>query len=121
VRGVSTRTDGSVHHRVGLLALAALGLGACSVNGVDGPDEVSKAQVQRESAEQLAKEVDQPVPDVTCPHGLRAKEGATVDCVLVAQGETDRYAVHIVVDSVDGDDVHFDIKVADAPLADGEG
>ncbi|MBV8960058.1 MAG: hypothetical protein JO087_14920, partial [Actinobacteria bacterium] len=43
------------------------------------------------------------------------KVGASIDCELVAQGDTAVYPVHVVVDSVKNGTVHFNAQVADQP------
>lgn len=85
-----------------------------------GTKEVSKSEVETEVAKELAAKVNQPVPKVTCPGGLKAKVGASVDCDLVAQGETDVYPVHVVVDTVKGGKVHFNATVANQPKSSGD-
>ena len=87
-------------------------LGACS----SGPGTVSKSDVEDQVAVQLAAKVHQPKPAVTCPTGLTAKVGASIQCVLVAQGSTVRYGVKVTVTSVSGSTAHFDIEVANTPL-----
>lgn len=90
-------------------------LGACKVSVHVGKNEVSKSDVETQVAKELAAKVNQPEPKVTCPRGLPAKVGASIDCDLVAQGDTDVYAVHVVVDTVKDGKVHFNATVADAP------
>src|SRR5579862_9731067 len=96
----------------------ALTLGACSFHAsIGGTSAVSRSKVETVTATQLAAEVHQPVPKITCPSDLKAKVGATLDCVLVAQGATTRYAVHLEVDRVKGSDVHWNAQVADTPIS----
>ncbi len=42
-----------------------------------------------------------------------------ISFVIVAQGATTRYGVHLKVDRVKGTDVHWNAQVSDAPLSDG--
>ena len=90
-------------------------LTGCHVSVHVGKSEVSKSDVEAEVAKELAAKVNQPVPKVTCPSGLPAKVGASIDCDLVAQGDTAVYAVHVVVDTVKSGKVHFNATVADEP------
>lgn len=102
------------------LACASLALlGSCKVSVHVGKNEVSKSDVETEVAKELAAQVHQPEPKVTCPGGLPAKVGSSIDCDLVAQGETDVYAVHVVVDTVKNGKVHFNASVADHPKSSG--
>lgn len=94
-------------------------LTGCGVSVHVGKNEVSKSDVESEVAKELAAKVKQPVPKVTCPGALRAKVGASLDCDLVAQGSTDVYAVHVVVDTVKNGKVHFNAQVADQPKSSG--
>ena len=81
---------------------------------------MSQSDLESQIATQLAAKVNQPAPKVTCPGPLAAKVGATIDCQLVAQGETAVYPVHVVVDSVTNGTVHFNIEVAKTPLVTGD-
>jgi len=92
----------------------------CHVSVSVGKKEVSKSEVESEVAKELAAKVNQPVPKVTCPSGLSAKVGASIDCDLVAQGDTAVYAVHVVVDTVKNGTVHFNATVADHPKSSGD-
>jgi hypothetical protein len=94
-------------------------LGGCKMSVHLGKNEVSKADVETEVAKDLAAKVSQPEPKVTCPSGLRAKVGASLDCDLRAQGDTDVYVVHVVVASVKDGKVHFNATVADTPKSSG--
>ena len=105
------RRSSSFLLRVALPAALALALAGCS-----GTKEVSEADVEDQAATKLAEQVKQPKPNVDCPGPLKAEEGATMDCVLVAQGDTDRYNVKVVVSSIDGDTVNMTFEVGEAPL-----
>lgn len=81
---------------------------------IGGPPEVSQSTVESQVASQLAAETSQPVPKVTCPGGLQAKVGASIDCTLVAQGSTTQYPVHVTVTSISNGTAHFDAQVGQA-------
>jgi hypothetical protein len=98
---------------VGAVAL----LGGCKASISVGKNEVKKSDVEAQVAAELAAKVKQPTPKVTCPGGLRAKVGASIDCQLVAQGDTASYPVHVVVDTVTNGKVHFTATVGDQPSA----
>ena len=95
-----------------LAATAVLTAAGCS----SSTGEVSKPDVENEVATQLAAKVNEPKPTITCPSGLTAKVGATLDCVLVAQGSTTRYNVHVTVTAIHGSRADFDIQVGSSPL-----
>ena len=97
------------------VSVAMLAFAGCKASVHVGGSEVAKADVESEAASQLAAKVNQPRPKVTCPRALSAKVGATVDCDLVAQGDTVKYPVHIVVDSVKDGTAHFRVEVGQAP------
>jgi hypothetical protein len=82
-----------------------------------GEKVLDKSYVETTTAKQLAAQVHQPVPKVTCPDDMPAKVGATMTCTLVAQGETTKYPVHIKVNSVNADKgtAQFSAEVGDAP------
>ena len=105
------------HNSRAQLVLACLAsitlLAGCKVSV--GTSKVSKSEVESQVATELAAKVNQPKPKVTCPGPLRAKVGASIDCQLVAQGDTASYAVHVVVDTVKNGKVHFTASVADTP------
>ncbi|MDT9592074.1 DUF4333 domain-containing protein [Nocardioides zeae] len=87
---------------------AALALTACSAGSVESDDVEDK--ISSELTQQTGTEPD----EVDCPEDLDAEEGATMTCVLTAEdGST--IDVDVEVTEVDGNDVSFDIQVADAP------
>ena len=98
-------------------AVSVVSLGACkaSVSIGSSPPAVSKSDVEAEVATQLAAKVNQPKPTITCPGPLPAKVGASIDCDLVAQGDTVKYPVHVVVDSVTNGTVNFTSQVGQTP------
>ena len=81
---------------------------------ISGTPEVSQSDVQTQVAAQLAAETSQPVPKVTCPSGLQAKVGASIDCTLTAQGSTTTLPVHVTVTSVTNGTAHFSAQVGQA-------
>ena len=102
------------------VAIASVALmGACSASAhvSIGKNEVSKSDVEAGVAKTLADQVHQPEPKVTCPSGLEAKVGATLDCQLVAQGDTTAYPVHVTVDRLDGSTAHYSAEVGKAPIS----
>jgi hypothetical protein len=105
-----------------MLGVACLGavalLSGCKASvSIGGTNEVAKSEVESQVATELAAKVNQATPDVTCPSGLKAKVGASIDCQLVAQGDTASYPVHVVVDTVTNGKVHFTATVGDTPTA----
>ncbi len=105
----------------GIVGMVALG--ACKASVSLGSNEIAKADVESKVATQLAAQVNStspsstiPTPRVTCPANLKGQVGASMDCDLVAQGETTHYPVHVVVDSVNGKDVHFTAQVGTTPV-----
>ena len=94
-----------------LLPLLGAGLVACSGTAV-----VEQSDVEAEAATQLAAAAGIDVePDIACPGDLTAEVGETMVCDLTVEGDSDVYEVTIEVTSVDGDDVLFDVEVADEP------
>ena len=100
-----------------LLLVAALaltfGVSACSASASIGTKQVDKADVAKQVSAQLTQQVGKTPDAVTCPDNLDAKVGATLDCTLTDHDT--HYGVHVTVTTVDGDNVKFDIKVADQP------
>lgn len=111
----AARTTGIVSRLV--LAGGAVGLAAAVAGCSAGEKVLDKSYVETTSAKQLAAQVHQPVPTVTCPDDMPAKVGAKMTCTLVAQGETTKYPVYVEVDSVDEKTTtaHFTVEVGDAP------
>ncbi len=104
----------TIHPRLVLLVTTlAIGLSACSASATIGTKQVDKGEVAKEVSAQLAHEVGYAPDRVTCPDNLDAKVGAAQDCALTDHGTN--YGVHVTVTSVEGDDVKFDVKVADHP------
>ena len=100
---------------VGGLGIAGLLVGGCKGSVSVGGSQVSQKDVETQVAAQLAASVNQPTPNIDCPGGLDAKVGASIDCELTAQGDTTKYPVHVVVDSVDNGTAHFTAEVGKSP------
>lgn len=94
-----------------LLALpaAALLFSGCAF----GPAVVKQAEVEKQVSSALEKQVGQTPDSIDCPDDLPAEIGAKMTCVLTANDST--IDVAVTVDKVDGNNVGFDIKVADTP------
>ncbi|MBX3226578.1 MAG: DUF4333 domain-containing protein [Labilithrix sp.] len=78
-----------------------------------GDAKVKKEDVEKISMGELAKQTGKPSPAITCPRALEAKVGATMTCAVPFEGKT--HDVNVVVTTVDGGSVHFDIEIADEP------
>lgn len=79
-----------------------------------GGQEVAQSDVETSVAQQLASTTNQPVPKVSCPSGLDAKVGASMDCTLTPQGGGATLPVHVTVDSVKDGTAHFSAQVGQA-------
>lgn len=93
------------------LALTVAPLTACSFSV--GGGTVEQAEVEQQVSTRLGEQVGQEPDDVTCPDDLEGEEGASMTCVLAAEGV--EFDVEVVVTSVEDDRVEFDIQVADTP------
>ena len=97
---------------------AVAALWGCSASvSVGTKSDLAKADVEAQTATQLAAKTNQPKPTITCPGNLAAKVGATMDCTLVAQGDTTQLPVHLTVDSISGGTAHWNIQVGAAPTS----
>jgi hypothetical protein len=104
--------------RLAGIAALAVALWGCSASvhvGTSNPT-LPRAQVESQTASELAAKLNQPAPTVTCPGDLEAKVGTKMDCTLVAQGDTTRLPVHLTVDSITGTTAHWNIDVGTGPL-----
>jgi outer membrane murein-binding lipoprotein Lpp len=72
---------------------------------------VSAADVEEQISNQLEAQVGQAPDKVDCPGDLEGTVDATMTCVLTAGPDT--LDVTVTVTEVDGNDVKFDIQVAD--------
>lgn len=98
------------------VALSAVLLTACTVS-VDTPS-LSAAEVEEKAIAALAESQGIPLeemPPLECPSDLPAEVGASIVCVIGDPALGNTYAVTITVETVEGDDVGFDIQVADQP------
>ena len=97
-------------------ALTALFVSACSVSV--GTASLSSTEVEEKATAALAESQGIPLdemPPLDCTSDLPAEVGASIVCVIGDPAEGNTYDVTITVETVEGDDVGFDIKVADAP------
>ena len=97
-------------------ALTALLLAACNVSV--GTTSLSATEVEQKATAALAESQGIPLeemPPLECPSDLAAEVGATMVCVIGDPAQGNTYDVTITVETVDGDNVAFDIQVADVP------
>ena len=98
----------------GLACASALAACSGSASVSLGSKQVDQSDVESSVAQQLAATTNQPVPKVSCPSGLDAKVGASIDCTLTPQGGGQTLPVHVTVDSVDNGNAHFSAQVGQA-------
>lgn len=97
-------------------AVAALLVSACSVSV--GTSSLSATEVEEKATAALAESQGIPLeemPPLECPSDLPAEVGASIVCVIGDPAQGNAYDVTITVETVEGEDVGFDIQVADAP------
>ena len=97
-------------------AVAALLVSACSVSV--GTSSLSATEVEEKATAALADSQGIPLeemPPLECPSDLTAEVGASIVCVIGDPAQGNTYDVTITVETVEGEDVGFDIQVADAP------
>ena len=88
---------------------------ALAVGGCGGTASVTSSDVAEQAQAALTQQVGQPAPPVDCPGDLPAEVGAKITCTIL--DGTTKYEVYITVTSVeDGDQVKFDVQVADTPV-----
>jgi hypothetical protein len=98
------------------VGIVALVVSACSVSV--GTTSLSATEVEEQATAALAESQGIPVeqmPPLECPSDLDAEIGATMVCVLGDPAQGNTYDVTITVETVEGEDVGFDIRVADVP------
>lgn len=98
--------------------LAALLLSACSAEVSVGGPSLAADEVERQASVALAEGEGIPLsemPPMECPSDLPGEVGASIVCVLGDPAVGNTYDVTITVDTVEGDDIGFDVKVADEP------
>lgn len=91
-------------------------LAACTVSV--GTSSLSADEVEQKATAALAESQGIPLeemPPLECPSDLNAEVGASIVCVIGDPAEGNTYDVTITVETVEGDNVNFDIKVADQP------
>jgi Domain of unknown function (DUF4333) len=96
--------------------VAALTLTACTVSV--GTPSLSATEVEQKATAALAEGQGVPLdemPPLECPSDLPAEVGASIVCVIGDAAVGNTYDVTITVETVEGDDVSFDIQVADEP------
>ena len=96
---------------VAVALLTALALAACGAS-TEAPT-LSKDEIATQAKAALEKVVGQTAPPIDCPEDIPAEVGGTTTCTMHAD-EGD-YAVSVTITSVDGEDVKFDVQVADTP------
>ena len=97
-------------------AMAALLVSACTVSV--GTSSLSSTEVEQKATAALAESQGVPLeemPPLECPSDLPAEVGASIVCVIGDPAQGNTYDVTITVETVNGEDVGFDIQVADAP------
>ncbi len=95
--------------------LAGSAVLALAVAGCGGTASVSSSELSEQAQAALTQQDGQPAPPVDCPGDLPAEVGAKITCTI-SDGTT-KYEVYITVTSVeDGDQVKFDVQVADTPV-----
>jgi hypothetical protein len=97
-------------------SVAALMLTACTVSV--GTPSLSATEVEQKATAALAEGQGVPLeemPPIECPSDLTAEVGASIVCVIGDAAVGNTYDVTITVETVEGEDVSFDIQVADEP------
>lgn len=97
-------------------ALVALLVSACSASV--GTASLSADEVEQQATAALAESQGIPLdemPPLECPSDLTAEIGASMVCVIGDPAQGNTYDVTITVETVEGEDVGFDIQVADTP------
>lgn len=93
-----------------------------TVTSVDGTDVnfdvtptpiLSAEQAATTAANELAEQVGEAAPDITCPDQLVGAAGETLVCSLAVGDEA--YDTTLTVTGNDGGSVQFDVQVADTP------
>lgn len=96
--------------------LIALALSACSVSV--GTSALTASKVEEQATAALAESQGIPLeemPPLECPSDLPAEIGASIVCIIGDPAQGNTYDVTITVETVEGEDVGFDIKVEDTP------
>jgi hypothetical protein len=101
-----------------LVSMLSAGLLAAACTVSVGTASISSAEVEQQATEALAESEGIPLeemPPIECPSDLRAEVGATIVCVIGDPAVGNTYDVTITVETVEGEDVGFDVRVADVP------
>jgi hypothetical protein len=83
-----------------------------------GTPSLSATEVEEKATAALAEGQGVPLeemPPLECPSDLPAEVGASIVCVIGDAAVGNTYNVTITVETVEGEDVSFDIQVADEP------
>lgn len=88
-----------------MVAVAGLLTAGCSVSV--GGGAVAADDVEAAIVEQLGAQF--PVESADCPNDLEAEVGATTVCTMVSEGKN--FEVTATVDTVEGDDVNYNVEV----------
>ena len=83
-----------------------------------GTPSLSATEVEQKATAALAESQGVPLdemPPLECPSDLPAEVGASIVCVIGDAAVGNTYDVTITVETVEGEDVSFDIQVADEP------
>jgi hypothetical protein len=83
-----------------------------------GTPSLSATEVEQKATAALAEGQGVPLdemPPLECPSDLPAEVGASIVCVIGDAAVGNTYNVTITVETVEGEDVSFDIQVADEP------
>ena len=98
-------SSGPPHPTLVLLLVLSIATGACAPRMLDGD------QLERLLARQLSDQLDVPGIRVECPDDAEARQGATLECIARAPGETE--GLRVAVTQVDDDgDVTWEIQGA---------
>jgi hypothetical protein len=95
---------------------SALLISACTMTV--GTPSLSSTEVEEKATAALADGQGVPLdemPPLECPSDLPAEVGASIVCVIGDAAVGNTYDVTITVETVEGEDVSFDIQVADEP------
>lgn len=97
--------------------LAAVLVGSAALAGCSVPEvhSVSREQVQDQIVEKVTEQSGTAPDSVSCPGDLAASVGASVDCLLAADGQ--RRRVSVTVDAAEGDQVALRIEQSIAAAA----
>lgn len=83
-----------------------------------GTPSLSSTEVEEKATAALAEGQGVPLdemPPIECPSDLPAEVGASIVCVIGDAAVGNTYDVTITVETVEGNDVNFDVQVADEP------